>query len=122
MRFLVDVHLPCRLVYWLCALWHEAVHTLDLPCGNRTLDVELCDISVRNQAIVVTKDADFVNTFTMQHVYYKLLLLSTRNIKMWISVGSLHRISLTLLQPLRPTILSRLPARCLSCRNISESK
>ena len=38
MKFLVDAHLPRRLAYQLCAFGHEAVHTLDLPRGNRTPD------------------------------------------------------------------------------------
>lgn len=80
MKFLVDAHLPRRLAYQLRAFGHEAVHTLDLPRGNRTPDSELGDLSVRDHAIVVTKDADFVNTFTVQGVPYKLLLVSTGNI------------------------------------------
>jgi predicted nuclease of predicted toxin-antitoxin system len=80
MKFLVDAHLPRRLTYRLRALGHEAMHTLDLPGGNRTLDIELCDISIREQAIVVTKDNDFVNTFTVLRAPYKLLLVSTGNI------------------------------------------
>src|SRR5262249_56804558 len=79
-NFLVDAHLPRRLAYQLRAFRHEAVHTLDLPRGNRTPDPELGDLSVRDHAIVVTKDADFVNTFTVQRVPYKLLLVSTGNI------------------------------------------
>ena len=81
MKFLIDAHLPRRLAHWLRALDHEVLHTLDLPRGNRTPDTELCDIATRERAIVVTKDADFVNTFTVQHVPYKLLLVSTGNIK-----------------------------------------
>ncbi len=81
MKFLIDAHLPRRLAHWLRDLDHEAIHTLDLPRGNRTPDTELCDIAVRERAIVVTKDADFVNPFTVQHVPYKLLLVSTGNIK-----------------------------------------
>ena len=81
MKFLVDAHLPRRLAHRFRTLGHEAAHTLDLPRGNRTPDTEICDISVRDQAIVVTKDADFVNTFTVQRIPYKLLLVSTGNIK-----------------------------------------
>ena len=80
MKFLVDAHLPRRLAYQLRVFGHEAVHTLDLPSGNRTPDPELGELSVRDHAIVVTKDADFVNTFTIQRVPYKLLLVSTGNI------------------------------------------
>jgi predicted nuclease of predicted toxin-antitoxin system len=60
---------------------HEAIHTLDLPRGNRTPDEEIENISLQEQAIVVTKDADFVNTFTVRRMPYKLLLVSTGNIK-----------------------------------------
>jgi predicted nuclease of predicted toxin-antitoxin system len=81
MKFLVDAHLPRRLAQQFCAVGHEAVHTLDLPKGNRTPDAELGALSIRDRAIVVTKDADFVNTFTVQRVPYKLLLVSTGNIK-----------------------------------------
>jgi len=65
MKFLVDAYLPRRLAHQFRAFGHEAVHTLDLPRGNRTPDAELEDLSVRDHAIVVTKDADFVNTFTV---------------------------------------------------------
>jgi len=81
MKFLVDAHLPRRLAHQFGAFGHEAAHTLDLPKGNRTPDAELGDLSIRDHAIVVTKDADFVNTFTVQRVPYKLLLVSTGNIK-----------------------------------------
>jgi predicted nuclease of predicted toxin-antitoxin system len=80
MKFLVDAHLPRRLAHQFRACGHETVHTLDLPNGNRTPDAELGELSVRDQAVVVTKDADFVNTFTLQRVPYKLLLVSTGNI------------------------------------------
>jgi predicted nuclease of predicted toxin-antitoxin system len=81
MTFLIDAHLPRRLAQWLQELGHEAIHTIDLPMGNRTRDTEINDISVREQAIVVTKDADFVNSFTLHRLPYKLLLVSTGNIK-----------------------------------------
>jgi len=36
MKFLVDAQFPQRLARWLQAEGHEAVHTRDLPEGNRT--------------------------------------------------------------------------------------
>ena len=80
MKFLVDAQLPRRLAQQLQGLGHEAMHTLDLPMGNRTRDTEINDISVREQCIVITKDADFVNAFTLHRLPYKLLLVSTGNI------------------------------------------
>jgi predicted nuclease of predicted toxin-antitoxin system len=81
MKFLVGAHLPRRLAQQCRACGHEALHTLALPKGNRTPDPELGELSVREHTILVTKDADFVNTFTVQRVPYKLLLVSTGNIK-----------------------------------------
>lgn len=81
MKFLVDAQLPRRLAYWLQEAGHDAIHTLDLPLGNRSPDRVIYEISEREQRIVVTKDADFVNSFTLYHKPYKLLLVSTGNIK-----------------------------------------
>lgn len=38
MNFLLDAQLPRRLVIKLQAAGHDAIHTLDLPSGNRTPD------------------------------------------------------------------------------------
>ena len=80
MKFLVDAQLPRRLVSRLREAGHEAIHTLDLPLGNRTPDSVINELSVREGYVVVTKDADFVNSFHLHHRPYKLLLVSTGNI------------------------------------------
>jgi predicted nuclease of predicted toxin-antitoxin system len=80
-KFLVDAQLPRRVVYRLREAGHDALHTLDLPAGNRTSDAELNAISLREERAVVTKDADFVNSFLLTHLPYKLLLISTGNIR-----------------------------------------
>jgi predicted nuclease of predicted toxin-antitoxin system len=81
MRFLVDAHLPRRLVSRLRESGFEAIHTLDLPLGNRTPDSLINELSIRKQYIVITKDADFVNSFLLHHKPHKLLLVSTGNIR-----------------------------------------
>ena len=80
MKFLIDAQLPRRLVFRLRDAGHEAIHTLDLPLGNRTTDVVINDLSAREGYVVVTKDADFVNSFHLYQKPYKLLLISTGNI------------------------------------------
>ncbi|ARA92604.1 MAG: hypothetical protein D6685_13850 [Bacteroidetes bacterium] len=80
MRFLVDAQLSRRLCYQLRARGHDALHTLDLPEGNRTPDAAINQLSVAEERVVVTKDADFVDTLIIQGVPYKLLLVSTGNI------------------------------------------
>ena len=80
MKLLIDAQLPRRLALFLQSKGHNATHTLDLANGNQTTDQEINLLSIREERIVVTKDADFVNSFTLHQQPYKLLLLSTGNI------------------------------------------
>jgi predicted nuclease of predicted toxin-antitoxin system len=81
MRFLVDAQLPRRLVSRLRDAGHEATHTLDLPLGNSTPDYVINELSIHEGYIVITKDADFVNSFLLHQRPHKLLLISTGNIR-----------------------------------------
>ena len=81
MRFLVDAHLPKRLAIFLQAEGHDAIHTRDLPLANRTPDAAINQISMIEQRIVVTKDSDFMDSHLLKGEPYKLLLVSTGNIK-----------------------------------------
>ena len=80
MNFLVDAQLPRRATGWLIAAGGNAVHTLDLPDGNRTTDEQLLDLADREDRVVVTKDADFVDSHLLRGRPAKLLLVSTGNI------------------------------------------
>jgi predicted nuclease of predicted toxin-antitoxin system len=81
MKFIVDAQLPKRLARFLQSEGYDAVHTLDLPQQNATSDAMINSISIEQQRIVITKDADFVESFLLQGKPYKLLLISTGNIK-----------------------------------------
>lgn len=80
MRFLVDAQLPQRLARWLRDKGHDALHTRDLPKGNRTEDADVNDLSLREGRVIVTKDTDFVDTFLLARKPHKLLLVATGNI------------------------------------------
>lgn len=80
MKFLVDAQLPRGLAAWLAGAGHDAIHTLDLPDGNRTPDTEICTVADKDGRIVVTKDEDFVHSFIVDGRPGKLLLVSTGNI------------------------------------------
>src|SRR5215475_14984672 len=80
MKFLVDAQLPRRVVYRLREAGHDALHTLDLPNGNRTSDADINALSMQESRTVVPKDADFVSSFIVSRVPYKLLVISTGNI------------------------------------------
>src|SRR5579871_1389351 len=97
MKYLVDAHLPRRMTFWLRNAGCDALHTLDLPDGNRTTDDEIVRIADQEQRIVVTKDADFVSSHLLTNRPAKLLLVSTGNI----SNRELER----LVVPLIPTLV-----------------
>ncbi len=81
MKFLVDAQLPVRLARFLGSLRYDTIHTKDLPDQNATLDLQINAISIQENRIVITKDSDFVNSFLTIQQPYKLLLITTGNIK-----------------------------------------
>jgi len=80
MRFLIDAQLPRRLADLLNQLGHQSVHTLDLAEGNRTSDSTICQRADTDQAVVVTKDADFVINRALRGSPQRLLVVATGNI------------------------------------------
>ena len=80
MNFIVDAQLPRRLARQLVQEGQDAKHTLDLPNGNATPDSEIIAVADREGRVVVTKDADFVDSFLLMGRPKKLLLVSTGNI------------------------------------------
>lgn len=81
MNFLVDAHLPRRMVAWLVAAGCDAVHTLDLPDRNRTTDKQINNVSERDQRIVISKDGDFVDSHLLTGRPAKQQCNSTGNIR-----------------------------------------
>ena len=80
MKFLVDAQLPNRLCEWLCAQGHEALHTRNLPDGNRTSDAYLIELAQTGGWILVTKDDDFVQARLVSGKPRQLWLIATGNI------------------------------------------
>ncbi len=65
----------------LRSLGHDAVHTLDLPLGNRTPDQIIEQISLSEKRVVISKDIEFVDSLILYGKPFKLLLISTGNIR-----------------------------------------
>jgi len=80
-RFLVDAHLPVRLCVLLRAAGHDAVHTSELPEGNRSVDRALMRVAVEQGRVVVTKDTDFYYSLLIGGDSFQLLLIRTGNIR-----------------------------------------
>jgi len=93
MKFLVDAQLPRHFVGWLAEAGHDALHTLDLPLGNRTPDNEVIACAAREGRVVASKDDDFVQSFLLTGEP-QLLLISTGNITN-ASLGKLLRTNLS---------------------------
>lgn len=81
MKVLIDAHLPRRMAEWFARVGCDAIHTLDLPAGNRSTDQEISSIAEKDQRILITKDSDFVDTHLLSGTPPKLLLISTGNIR-----------------------------------------
>jgi predicted nuclease of predicted toxin-antitoxin system len=81
MKFIVDAQLPTKLAILLREYGYDTLHTRDLPLQNKTPDAYISSLSIQEQRIVITKDADFVESFILRQLPYKLPLVSTGNIK-----------------------------------------
>jgi predicted nuclease of predicted toxin-antitoxin system len=81
MKFIVDAQLPRRLARFIQDSGYDAIHTLDLSQQNATPDSNINALSVAQERIVITKDSDFVDSFLTIQQPYKLLLITTGNIK-----------------------------------------
>ena len=81
MKFIARAHLPKSLAYFLRENGYDVVHTSELPDGNDTPDDEINRLSLAENRIVISKDADFYDSFTGKKEPYKLRHVKTGNIK-----------------------------------------
>lgn len=81
MKFIVDAQLPKTLAYSLRGKGFDVLHTSELPDGNDTTDDEINRLSLAENRIVISKDADFYDSFTAKKEPYKLLHIKTGNIR-----------------------------------------
>lgn len=79
MKFLVDAQLPMRFAGWLTDAGHDALHTLDMPLKNRTPDADVVARAIQDGRVVISKDADFMESYLLTGEP-PLLLISTGNI------------------------------------------
>ncbi len=80
MKFLIVALLPWLLSIRLNELGQQARHTLDLSEGNSTKDRAIAELADSLGAVVITKDADFLNAHLIHGKPTRLLLVSTGNI------------------------------------------
>jgi predicted nuclease of predicted toxin-antitoxin system len=79
-NFLIDAQLPRLLALNLQELGHQATHTLDLENSNRTSDQAISSYADSHDAVVVSKDRDFLDSHLINGSPARLLMVATGNI------------------------------------------
>jgi predicted nuclease of predicted toxin-antitoxin system len=79
-KFLIDAQLPARLAEFLSRVGHGALHTSELPDGNRSTDTEIARRADADGRIVVTKDRDFREAHLVAGSPRQLLVVATGNV------------------------------------------
>jgi predicted nuclease of predicted toxin-antitoxin system len=79
-KFLVDAQLPARLAMLLRDRGHDAIHTSDLPDGNRSTDRQVRELADAEDRVVLTKDGDFRTGHLLNGSPRRLLTIATGNI------------------------------------------
>ncbi len=80
MKFLIDAQLPARLAEFLTGAGHDAIHTTELPNGNRSTDQQIAELADADGRVVVTKDRDFRDGHLLARSPQQLLIIATGNI------------------------------------------
>jgi predicted nuclease of predicted toxin-antitoxin system len=99
-NFLIDAQLPPALARWISGLGpHQAVHAFDL--GLHTADDSvLWKYALEHQAVIITKDEDFVDCWLLSNQPAALV---------WVRKGNCSTQSLlSWFEPLWPDIVKRL--------------
>lgn len=81
MKFLVDAQLPKALSEIIKSKGIDSIHTLELPDKNKTQDGYITRLATDEHFVVITKDADFLESYLLKKEPPKLLIVKTGNIK-----------------------------------------
>jgi predicted nuclease of predicted toxin-antitoxin system len=81
MRFLVDEQLPVLLADWFQSKGHDTIHVSALMTNAHVSDNDICERSMAEERVVITKDVDFLNTYLVKKQPYKLVYVTTGNLR-----------------------------------------
>ena len=80
MQFLCDVHISYKVVRHLRTLGFETTHVNEILDKWHTKDSDICAYADENDFIIITKDADFKNSFLIRGTPNKLVKVNLGNI------------------------------------------
>jgi predicted nuclease of predicted toxin-antitoxin system len=80
MKFICDVHISYKLQRYLISQGHVAFHVNELPEKWNTRDKDICHFADTEDCIIITKDADFIDTYYIKKSPRKLIKINLGNI------------------------------------------
>jgi predicted nuclease of predicted toxin-antitoxin system len=99
LNFLVDAQLPPAVARWISARGHQATHVFHAALA-KAHDPDVWDHARQRNAIIVSKDEDFVDRWLLDPTPVALI---------WIRKGNCsNRVLLAWLEPLWPDTVKRL--------------
>lgn len=91
MKFLCDVHISYKIVKYLRSSGFETVHINEILDKWHTKDGDICTYADVNDLIVLTKDADFKNSFLISNTPKKLIKVNLGNISTSVLVDAISK-------------------------------
>jgi predicted nuclease of predicted toxin-antitoxin system len=79
-KFLVDAQLPRSLSEMFKQFGYDSIHTLELPSMNATTDQFIIEMATTEQRVVISKDADFLESYLISGKPPKLIIVRTGNV------------------------------------------
>jgi len=80
MKFLCDVHISFKLVATVKKLGFDCIHINSILEGYYTKDEQISEFVDQNDYTLITKDADFRNSFFIKNTPKKLFKINLGNI------------------------------------------
>ena len=81
LRFIVDTQLPPSLAEFFKRRGFDAIHVVNCSQGALTSDKEIINIATEEKRIIITKDSDFMDYYSLKGYPPAVLLLQLGNIK-----------------------------------------
>lgn len=80
MKFLCDVHISFKLIRALESMGHTSTHVNEMPEKWHTTDREISTYADTHDYVIITKDADFRDSFFIKNSPKKLIVIKLGNI------------------------------------------
>lgn len=81
MKYLIDAQISFKLANHLKNKGYDVIHTNDLVNKDSSTDNEIREFALSQNRIIISKDSDFLDSYLINRIPEKLLLITTGNIK-----------------------------------------